>query len=98
MDPSKPIELRRAVIESYHHRLANDGMTLVPIGHVQRGPGCIQESPVKPLSYNGYPHLGIVFSVGLPKDSDPPEWLIDVIKRIEAFAINELDKIEAKHE
>lgn len=94
---SKNLEMRQAVIESLQYYFEKHRMALTPVGSVQIGPGYARETregPVKPLSYEGYPCIGIVFSVGL-KGQEPPDWLMDIIHRIECFAINELNKVDS---
>jgi hypothetical protein len=91
------LEMRQAVIDAYQYYLDHHNMVLTPVGIVQRGPGYARETReglVKPLSYEGYPCIGIVLSVGL-KGQEPPDWLMDIVKRIEHFAINELNKVES---
>jgi hypothetical protein len=91
--------MRQAIIDSLKYYLEKHHMALIPVGSVQRGPSYTQETregPVKPLLYGeGYPCIGIVLSVGL-KGQEAPEWLMDIIHRIECFAINELNKVEEK--
>lgn len=97
---SNNLEMRQTVIDSLKYYLDHHHMSLIPVGSVQRGPGYAQETregPVKPLSFEGYPCIGIVLSVGL-KGQEPPDWLMDIIHRIECFAINELNKVESKAE
>jgi hypothetical protein len=95
------LQQRRETLKWYKKYIARNNMQLVPLGMVMRGPGHQynpKDDTAKSLSYGGYEHLGIVLSLALPNGEEPAEWLIDIIKRIESFALSELDKVPCEAE
>ena len=93
------IHQREKSIKWYKKYLANNDMQLVPLGMIMRGPGWQydpKDDTAKPLSYGEYRSLGIVISLALPNGEEPAEWLVDILKRIETFALSELDKVPSE--
>jgi hypothetical protein len=95
------LQQRQETLKWYRKYIARINMQLVPLGMVMRGPGHQynpKDDTAKSLSYGGYEHLGIVLSLALPNGEEPAEWLIDIMKRIESFALSELDKVPCQAE
>lgn len=93
----KRFKIRQNSIESLKLVLDEYEMLLVPIGMVRRGPLYVKErgeDDFNQMYYNGYPCVSVVFSIGIPKDQIPPNWLMDIIANIEDFAIQEIYKIK----
>ena len=92
-DPS-----RQMFLKAYNNYLKHNDMDLVPVGYVGRGPGWFLPTPdapnAEPILYGGkHKNIGIVFSLGLRRGEEPDELLMNILRKIEGYAMVELSKV-----